>query len=97
MKIHMMSHVKVCSSTTYHILLAEFGELHVELYALKLTMGFQQWLAHLPPSWLISKVAPFSQHLTTQGFKTWHKLATTWKTSWDPSHWEIHTTQPYQK
>ena len=27
MKMHMMSHVKVCSSSTYHILLAKFGEL----------------------------------------------------------------------
>ena len=42
MKIHMMSHVKVCSSTTYHILLAEFKQLCIKLYALELTMGFQQ-------------------------------------------------------
>jgi hypothetical protein len=41
MEMHMMSHIKVCS-TTYHILLAEFGELPIELYTLKLTMGFQQ-------------------------------------------------------
>ena len=34
MTIHMMSHVKVRSSTTYHILLAKFGELSIELYAL---------------------------------------------------------------
>ena len=39
--MHMMSHVKVCSSTTYHILLAEFGELPIELYALKLSMDCQ--------------------------------------------------------
>ena len=45
----MMSHVKVRSSTTYHILPAEFGELSIELYGLKVTMGFQQWLAHLSP------------------------------------------------
>ena len=31
MKIHMMPHVVVCSLTTYHILLPEFGELPVEL------------------------------------------------------------------
>ena len=39
--MHMMSHVKMCSSITYHFLLARFGELPMELYALKLTMGFQ--------------------------------------------------------
>ena len=44
----MMSHVKVCSLTTYHILLVEFGELPMELYALKLTISFQQEVAHLP-------------------------------------------------
>ena len=40
MKMHMMSHVKVLSLITYHILLVEFGELPIELYALKLIMGF---------------------------------------------------------
>ena len=35
----MMCHVKVRSSTTYHNLFAEFGELPIELYALKLTNG----------------------------------------------------------
>jgi hypothetical protein len=33
-KINMMSRVQVHFSTTYHILLAEFGELPIELYAL---------------------------------------------------------------
>jgi hypothetical protein len=47
--MHMMSHVKVCSPTTYHILLAKFGGIPIELYALNLTMGFQQWLAHQSP------------------------------------------------
>ena len=42
MEMHMMSHIKVYSSTTYHILLAEFREPPIELNALKLTMGFQQ-------------------------------------------------------
>ena len=41
----MMSHIKVRSSTTYHILWVEFGDLSIELYALRLTMGFQQNLA----------------------------------------------------
>ena len=47
--MHMMPHVKVHSLTTYHILLAKFGQLPIELYALKLIMGFQGWLAHLSP------------------------------------------------
>ena len=40
-KMHMMSHIKVRSSTTYYFLLAEFGELCIELDALKIAMGFQ--------------------------------------------------------
>ena len=59
-KMHMMSHIKVCSSTTYHILLVEFGELPIELHALKPTISFQQHLTLLCPSWLLSKVASFS-------------------------------------
>ena len=47
-KIKMMSQVKVYSLTTIHILLAVFGELPIQLYALKLTMGFQQQLATYP-------------------------------------------------
>ena len=39
MKTHMMSHIKVISSTTYHIVFAKFGELSMELYAIKLAMG----------------------------------------------------------
>ena len=31
MKIHITSHVKVCSLSTYHVLLAEFGKLPIEL------------------------------------------------------------------
>ena len=71
----MMSHVKVCSLTTYYILLAEFGEHPMDLYALKLTMGFQQRLAHLSLFWLVNKAPPLSQHLAKQGFNTWHKSA----------------------
>ena len=78
----MMSHVKVCSSTTYHILPAEFKELPLDLYALKLTMGFQQWLAHLSPSLLVSKATSLSQHLAEQGFNTWYKSTIMWRTSW---------------
>jgi hypothetical protein len=70
MKMHMMSHIKVCPLTTYHILLTEFKELPIELCALKFTMGFQQWL-NLSPSWLVSKATSLSQHLTKQGFNTW--------------------------
>ena len=39
MKIHATFHVKVHSSTTNHIMFAKFGELPIELYALKLAMG----------------------------------------------------------
>ena len=41
---------QVCSSTTHHILLIEFAELRMELYALKLTLSFQQQLSSLPSS-----------------------------------------------
>ena len=75
----MMSHIKIHYTITYHILLVEFGELPMELYALELTIGFQQWLAHLPSSWLDSQATSFSQHLTEQGFDTLHKLTTMWK------------------
>ena len=47
--MHMMSHVKACSWSTYHVLLGEFGELPIELYTLKLTIGFQQQRAHISP------------------------------------------------
>ena len=70
MKIHIMSHIKVHSSITYHILLAEFGELPMELYALNLTMSFQQRLAHLRSSWLVSQARSLSQHLAKQGANT---------------------------
>jgi hypothetical protein len=40
MKIHMMSRVKVRCSPTYDILLSNFGELSMELYAIKLTLSF---------------------------------------------------------
>ena len=55
MKINMMSYVKVRSLTTYHILLAEIQRTPIELYALTLTMDFQQRLAHLPSSWLVNQ------------------------------------------
>jgi hypothetical protein len=56
-KIHTRSRIKVHPSTTYHILLAEIGEPPKKLYALKLNISFQHWLAHLPCSWL-SLVGP---------------------------------------
>jgi hypothetical protein len=86
----MMSHVKVCFSTTYHILLAEFGELPIEIYARKLVMGFQQWLTHQSSSWLVSKAASLSQNMAKQGFNTWCKSIIMWKTSWGLYHWETH-------
>jgi len=41
MKIHMISHVKMCSMTTYHIMLAKLGEFPTKLYTLMLIMSFQ--------------------------------------------------------
>jgi hypothetical protein len=74
--MHIMSHIKVHSSTTYHILPANFEQLPIELYALKLIMGFQQRLAHLSPSWLVNKASSLSQHLAEQGFNNWYKSTT---------------------
>ena len=69
--MHMRSHVKVCSLTTYHILLVEFEEplRPTELHALKLTMSFQIWIAQLPSYWLVSQTTSLSQHLAEQGAK----------------------------
>ena len=55
---------------TYHHLQTECGELPRKLDALKVTMGFQQRLAHLSPSWLVSRAPSLSQHLAKQGFNT---------------------------
>ena len=85
-----MTHVKVYYSTTNHMLLVESGELPIELYTLKLTMSSQKRLAHLPSSWLVSQAISLSQHMGQQGFNTWYKSTTTWKTSWGLSHWETH-------
>ena len=52
MKLHMISHVKLHSLTTYNNLLAELPN---ELYTLKLLMSFQEQLAHLPSSWVVSE------------------------------------------
>ena len=89
MRIHLMSHVKVCSLTTSHILLAEFGQPPIELNALELSMGFQR-LVHLPSSWLVNQGASLFQHLAEHGFDTWHKSITMWKASLGLSHWETH-------
>jgi hypothetical protein len=74
--MHMVFHVKVCFSTCFHILLAALGELSIILYTFKLTMGFQQQLAHLSPSWLVNKATSLFQHLVEQGFNTRYKLTT---------------------
>ena len=47
------AHVKVHSLTTYHNLLAKFGKLPTDLYALKLTKGFQQRFTPPPSRWVI--------------------------------------------
>lgn len=56
----MMPHIKECSSIPIHILLIEFGELPMELQTLMLTIGFEQRLVHLCPSWLVNKATLFS-------------------------------------
>ena len=81
-----MPHIKVHALTTYYILLAEFGELPMELYALKLIKNFQQQFAHLPSSWLVRQVLSHSHHLAKQRANTWHKSTTMWKASWGLSH-----------
>ena len=53
-------------------------------------MGSQQWLAHLSPSWVVSKATSLSRHLAKQRFNTWHKWTTVWKTSWSLSHLHTH-------
>ena len=58
--MHMASHIEVRSSTTYHIMLVEFGELSMELYALKLSISFQQCLAHLSSSCLANQATSLS-------------------------------------
>ena len=54
----------------YLILLVEFGELPQESYYHKFTLGFHQRLAHLSPSWLVSKTISLSRHMVKQGFNT---------------------------
>ena len=42
----------------------------MELYALNLTMGFQQRLAHLPSYWLNNQATSFSWHMAGHGRDT---------------------------
>ena len=56
---------------------------------------FDKSLFNLSPSWLVSKATSLSQHLTKQGFNTWYKLTTMWKTS--HMNGTPMTTQPHQK
>lgn len=70
MKTHMMSYVKVCSLTTYHILLAKVFEFPMKLHALKLTIGFQLRLAHTPSSCLVNQATLLPRPLVKQGFDT---------------------------
>ena len=45
----MLSHVKVHSLTTYHIVLAKFGELPIKLYIFMLMWVFNTGLPTYPP------------------------------------------------
>jgi hypothetical protein len=67
----------VRSSTIDRILLAEFGEIFMELDSLKLIMGFQQRLVHLPSIWLVSQAVSLSRHLAEQGGNTHGRKSTT--------------------
>ena len=78
----MVTHIKVHPSTSYHILLVDNEELPVELNALKLTIGFQKWLVHLPSYWLFNQATSLFGHLTKQWFHTWYKTTFIWKASW---------------
>ena len=49
MMIHMMSHVKVHSSTTYQILLAGFNELPIEIALSSSLWVFNNGLSTYPP------------------------------------------------
>lgn len=72
--VDLHCHIKMHYLASYHMLLAEFGELlwnYMHLYAI----GFQQRLAHLPSSWLINQATSLSSHLAIQGFDTWYKMA----------------------
>ena len=65
--MHMMSYVKVCSSTTYDTLLAKFGELLIKLYVLKLAIGLKQRFAYLPSTmWKVSGDLFVGKPMTTQ-------------------------------
>jgi hypothetical protein len=87
----------VRSSTIYYILLVKFGEL-IELYTLDLIMGYQQWLGHLPPSWLVLNKQPHYPN-------TWSNKDTTLGTNQQPCerHRGVYLivkpmkTQPHQK
>ena len=68
MKIHVMFPVEKCSSINYDVLLVKCGKHLMELYALEQNIGFQQWLTHLPSSWLEHQ-ATFSQHKAKQRFQ----------------------------
>ena len=75
-KIHVISHIKGCSSTTYHILLAKLGELPMELYSLTLIVGwFQLRLVQLSSSWLVNQATSLDT-LTNKDL--------TLDTSWQP-------------
>lgn len=70
-----MSHIKVHTVTTSHVLLAEFGKLPMGLYAHQLTTGSKHWLAHIP-SWLSMQVIILSRHLVEQESDSLHKMIT---------------------
>ena len=63
LKIHMMSHIKVCPSTTYHIMLAKFEEHLMELCSLKPNIGSKKTAC--PPILLLSCLVKQAHFLDT--------------------------------
>lgn len=83
-----MSNVSLWHPTTYHR--HHFGESPMEIYGLKLVVGFQWCPVHLPSYWLNNEGTSLSRHSDEQGFNTWHKMTTIWNASWGLPQWETH-------
>lgn len=59
---YIWSLMSKCILTSYHILLATFGEFPIKLYALKLAFGFEQWHAHKTTSRGWTRIWNFTQN-----------------------------------
>ena len=54
LKIHMLCHVKMRSSTTLSYCAGQIWRTSHEIIRSKANYELKQWLAHLPSSWLLS-------------------------------------------